>query len=101
MSLALPHLLSEPSLSWRVPSRDGGGDTLRKGVSGLEALEPQSLNACPPGHPSPPVPGLLTWCKLSPWNVGVVGGGQLGVGVGSLPDSKNRSPSLDFNPGGF
>lgn len=67
----------------------GGGDALRRGLSGLGALEPQGLDACPPCRPGPPVSGLLSWCKLSPWNVGSGFGGRQLAGR-SLPAAKNK-----------
>lgn len=65
-------------------SQGGVGHPEVGGGSGLEALEPRGLDACPPSHPGPPVSGLLTWCKWSPWNVGGWWGRS------SLPDSINN-----------
>lgn len=81
---------SLPQHPLRTHLLQAGGGTPRSGVSGLEALEPGGLDACPPGHSGPPVSRLLTWCKWSPRNVRGVWGGSSWEGEKEWPDSINN-----------
>lgn len=61
----------------------------------LKPLSPAEAWIRVPGHPDPPVSSLLTWCKASPWNVGVGWGVAAGWGGGGVHQALKIIP----NPG--
>lgn len=78
-SLGRTHLASVSSPDMTLVGMGVGAPSEGRFLA-LKPLSPAEARMRVPGHPDPPVSSLLTWCKASPWNVGVGWGVAAGWG---------------------